>query len=527
MKDLGGWVRICRFLAIISGRVAKAVGPEHRLPLASRGNMNHSILSFLESMVLPSLVAFGRPRMRARRLVAGILVVAGCCLMPRPLAAAGVDPVVGQPLPAWQPGMLDIHQISIGGKGDSALFIFPDGTTMLLDVGEMVRPRPPNYDAPIRPNPSLRSGQWVAKYIQHAHPQGPRGALDYAVLTHFHEDHMGLVTDASPPSALGPYRLTGITDVAEEMPIRRVLDLGWPTYDFPPSLNTAPSNYAALQQWKLKHATLQNYRVFLEWQAKHRGLEVDRFRPGRLNQIRLQHVPARYPEFEIRNLAANGWVWTGAGEEARNRYPEGHIPDENNCSLAFRLSYGGFRYFNGGDMAGTVRSATQTWSEMESALAWVTGPVDAYALNHHGTVDSTNAFFLSVLQPRIHIVSVYASSSPDLNVMRRILSENTYPGPRDVFMTNGMWPGRRENMVRRYKEDTAWLVEKIGEIASSQGHVVLRVDPGGATYRVVVVDDSRAPPGPVSSVHGPYPTRKISVQDARHGSDGASRTGAR
>ena len=294
--------------------------------------------------------------------------------------AAAVDPVVGQPLPDWQPGMLDIHQISIGGKGDAAFFIFPDGTTLLLDAGEMVRSRPPNYDAPLRPNASLRSGQWIGRYIRQVHPQQNRGVLDYAILTHFHEDHMGLVTEQSPLSASGKYRLTGITDVAEDVPIRRILDLGWPDYDFPPSLNTPPSNYAALIQWKLKHATLLNYRAFLEWQGRHRGLKVEQFRAGRLNQIRLQHTAATFPDFEIRNLAANGWVWTGGGEEARNRYPDGHIPDENNCSLAFRLRYGDFRYFNGGDMAGRVRSETQAWSEMESAVAWVISSYEGYYL---------------------------------------------------------------------------------------------------------------------------------------------------
>ena len=42
---------------------------------------------------------------------------------------------VGQPLPAWTPGSLDIHQINTG-KGNSALFLLPDGTTMLVDAGD-------------------------------------------------------------------------------------------------------------------------------------------------------------------------------------------------------------------------------------------------------------------------------------------------------------------------------------------------------------------------------------------------------
>ena len=40
---------------------------------------------------------------------------------------------VGNPLPAWTEGCLDIHQINTG-LGESAFYILPDGTTMLIDA---------------------------------------------------------------------------------------------------------------------------------------------------------------------------------------------------------------------------------------------------------------------------------------------------------------------------------------------------------------------------------------------------------
>ncbi len=43
---------------------------------------------------------------------------------------------VGMPLAAWQPGMLDIHQIS-SGRGNAGLYVLPDGTTLLVDAGEL------------------------------------------------------------------------------------------------------------------------------------------------------------------------------------------------------------------------------------------------------------------------------------------------------------------------------------------------------------------------------------------------------
>jgi hypothetical protein len=386
--------------------------------------------------------------------------------------------------------MLDIHQINTG-TGDAALFILPDGTTFLLDAAGVNRTgeRDPNYDAPPRPDGSRRAGQWIAQYIRRFHPDGERGALDYAALTHFHGDHMGTLMPDSPASKSGAYKLTGITDVGDEIAIRTMLDRDWPSYSFP-----APSGGEAMK----------NYRAFLQWQIAHRGMKVERFEPGRADQIVLRRAPREFTQFEIRNIAANGFVWTGSGTTTRNRYPPGIVPVENNCSLAFRLTYGAFKYFNGGDMAGQLGPNAAAWGEMESAVAWVTGPVDAYALNHHGTDDSANAFFLSVLQPRIHILSTYASSQPSPGVMRRMLSTKIYPGARDIFMTNSDWPGRREHMVKLFGEpETVWLLQQIGAIAGRRGHVIIRVEPGGARYRVVVLDDASAD-GKVLSAHGPY-----------------------
>ena len=236
-------------------------------------------------------------------------------------------------------------------------------------------------------------------------------------------------------------------------------------------------------------------------------MKVERFEPGRVDQIVLRHAQREFPGLEVRNIAANGHVWTGGGTEARNRFPDGILPNENNCSTAFRLRYGAFTYFNGGDMSGQLGPNDPAWAEMESAVAWVTGPVDAYALNHHGTNDSANAFFLSVLQPRIHILSTYAASQPSPGVMRRMISDRIYPNPRDIFITNSGWEGRREHMVKLFGEtETVWLLQQLDRTAARQGHVLIRVEDGGARFRVIVLDDSKADGG-VLSVHGPYPSR--------------------
>ena len=44
---------------------------------------------------------------------------------------------VGEPLPLWTDGCLDIHFIN-SGRGECAFYILPDGTTLLVDAGEIV-----------------------------------------------------------------------------------------------------------------------------------------------------------------------------------------------------------------------------------------------------------------------------------------------------------------------------------------------------------------------------------------------------
>jgi len=55
----------------------------------------------------------------------------------------GYGQEIGKPLPAWKEGMLDLHHINTG-RGDAAFYLLPDGTTFLLDAGEM----PPDNSPP-------------------------------------------------------------------------------------------------------------------------------------------------------------------------------------------------------------------------------------------------------------------------------------------------------------------------------------------------------------------------------------------
>ena len=407
------------------------------------------------------------------------LLLSAGLLLSATLAARAQD-TVGHPISPWQPGTLDIHQISTG-RGNAGLYILPDGTTLLVDAGEL--PRKTAAHTPDRPDDTRPAGERIVRYIRHALQHDAQPALDYALVTHFHDDHMGGPSDKSPAVASGAYKLTGLTQVGESLKINRLLDRGWPDYSYPRSLDDPAT---------------RNYRAFVTWQNEHRGLKVERFAPGRGDQVVLCRDAKKHPGFQFRNVGANGEIWTGDGAATRKHFPpldtvpRADWPHENLCSISFRLSYGKFDYFNGGDIPGIVPKGRPAWWDIETPVARAVGPVEAAILDHHGYVDTQNEFFIRTLRPRVWTLSVWDQHHPTAGVWERLQSAQIYPGPRDIFATD-LHPENRQ------------AIPGIEKLASHAGHVVLRVWPGGDSFRVVIVDDS-AESWRVTKVFGPFPS---------------------
>jgi hypothetical protein len=237
----------------------------------------------------------------------------------------------------------------------------------------------------------------------------------------------------------------------------------------------------------------------VKWQTEKNGLKVERFAPGRNDQVVLRRAPLNYPAFEFRNVGVNGEIWTGAGTSTDRRMPplenlpRKQWPDENLFSASFRLRYGPFTFFSGGDIPG-IRPNRPAWYDMETPVAKVVGPVDAAILDHHGYVDAMNEFLVSTLRARVWTLSVWDSQHPTPGVWERLQSERLYPGPRDVFATD-VHPHARS------------AIKGIDRMASQQGHIVVRVSPGGNDYRVVIVDDT-SESHCVTKVFGPYMSRR-------------------
>jgi beta-lactamase superfamily II metal-dependent hydrolase len=402
---------------------------------------------------------------------------AGTCVVALALLAAvsgSSDEKTAPVLEPWSPGTLDIHQISTG-RGNAAFFRFPDGTTLLVDAGDVGEGIP---EATALPDASRGAGAWVARYIKRM--AGADAVLDYALVTHFHPDHLGAPL---PTARLAPagYRITGIAEVAESVPIRKLIDRGFPDYGEP----AAPSG-----------AVFDNYRRFAEAAAT-RDTIRERIRVGRADQISMVRHAAEFSGFSVRAVAANGDVWTGAGDETRRLFPasaglpEEDRPAENPCSIALRIVYGRFRYYTGGDLYGMPDPGEPPWQDIETPIAKAIGKTDVMVLNHHGSIEVANPFFLSALSPRVIVVPAWSPTHPSPDVLKRLMSKRIWPLPRDIFIT-------------RLRDATkAAIGPRATQVASDAGHVLVRVAPGGASYRVFVLDDTNES-GAVKSVHGPY-----------------------
>ena len=362
-----------------------------------------------------------------------------------------------QELPSWQEGWMDIHHIATG-KGENSFFVFPDGTTMLVDLGDETNGR---FICPAYPDASRAPAQWVAHYIKHfaAGTPGKGSDVDYFMLTHFHSDHMG------SPKALRPgprYGLCGVTDVGESIHFGKIVDRAYP-------------DYASVTANKI---VKDEYAKFVTYQVDSCGTQAEKFQIGSRTQFALKHNPKQFKNhFNILNVASNGFLTTGKGKKTRSMFRDKDISryDENMLSNVFVINYGPFRYFNGGDLGGGVAKGDDNWwRDFESQVADFVGPVNAMKANHHGWKEAVNPYMLAVMKPSVVVAICSHINHPWKTTVQR-LGDHLYPNPIDLYTTTD---SGRDQVGKELFDSTV----------KSCGHIVIRVYEGGTSYQVFVLD---------------------------------------
>src|SRR5690606_13374239 len=191
--------------------------------------------------------------------------------------------LIGKLLPNWETGNLDIHAINTG-RGESTLYIMPDGTTMLVDgAGSTIAVDHETPPTPQKPNMNVAPGETIANYVKHfTSPAG--GKLDYMLLTHYDNDHLGGYESSLPTHSSGKFKLSGFVEGGAKVDVGKFIDRSYPDYNFPTNLRTIPR--------------ISNYLFFLDWIKETKGTQVEKFRVGVTDQFPLRKNPGAYPNFE-------------------------------------------------------------------------------------------------------------------------------------------------------------------------------------------------------------------------------------
>jgi len=226
-----------------------------------------------------------------------------------------------QPDPATIP--LKIICLDVG-QGDATVVRSPSGKLLLFDAGETGK----GYD---KVWPFLRD----TILIHH---------LDYTVVNHYHEDHIG-----------------GMDEVIDSLGgSDSILSWGYDrggTY-----ASTAFTDYAARLGAKRKTITL-NQSIDL-------GSGVT-----------------------AKCVAVNGQTY------GDNISPS----DENDYGVALLIQYGGFKMIVSGDLGGYNSGG---YKDVESILAPDIGKVSVLHVNHHGSQYSSNPYWVATLDPKVSVISV-------------------------------------------------------------------------------------------------------------------------
>ncbi|WP_136464970.1 ComEC/Rec2 family competence protein [Flagellimonas onchidii] len=373
-------------------------------------------------------------------------------------------------LSEWKEGYLDIHHINTG-SGNCTFFVLPDGTTMLFDAGSMDKEKFEEKYAPLKatspvPDDTKPTWEWISNYIKTVTPKEHQDAVDYALISHFHSDHYG-----------------SLVGLGKEIPFGKIIDRNSPNLDFPLDLTTFLKN----------DIIFQDYLSFLESTK----VPVEALKVGSKSQLKLLNKPDKYANFSIRNVKSNASLWTGVEEHTKELFSAKDMTtlysggyNENPLSLALKISYGDFDYFTGGDNTGLQGYGLPEWFDVETPMAKVVGQVEVTTLNHHGNRDATNEFFVQTLNPNVVIQQLWCSDHPGQEVYQRLIYQDDEAHDRDIFSTN-MHP---ETLVTY----GPWFKNNY---QSLQGHIVVRVNPNGKTFKVYILDEATMN---IKDEYGPY-----------------------
>jgi beta-lactamase superfamily II metal-dependent hydrolase len=305
---------------------------------------------------------------------------------------------------------LEIYFIDVEG-GQATLFVAPSGESMLVDTGWSGN--------------NSRDANRIAAAAKHAGVK----AIDYLLITHFHEDHAG-----------------GVPQLAHQLPIRTFIDHG--------------------ESVEHDQHAKELYAAYAEYRAKG------------------NHILAK-PGVTIPVKGLDVKVLTADGDEIENPLPGAgqanplcaadklRSPDatENARSVGTLIAFGNFRALDMGDL---------TWNKEHELVCPNNkiGTVDLYIVSHHGSDLSGSPAFVEGIHPRVAIMDNGARKGGSPSTWQTI---HTSPGLEDIWQLHYAISGGKDNNA----PDT--FVANTDEVGDQGNWIHVTVHPDGS----FVVNNSR------------------------------------
>lgn len=294
---------------------------------------------------------------------------------------------------AATPKSLQIYFIDVEG-GQSTLVVTPDHHSLLIDTGFA------GDGSGFRPGDPHQARD-ANRIMAAAHDAGIQ-QIDYLLITHFHPDHDG-----------------GVTELSELMPIRVFIDHGDPS---PEAETTVPETNAAFSAYSMLR----------------RGGQHLQPAPGDrlpLNDLEVTVVSSAGTTL-IGPLPAAGAITTACQEHAMAP----RDPYENPRSTGIVIRYGKFRFLDVGDLSG------QPLFNLACPKSLI-GPVDAYLVAHHGGPDVDVPATFAAFKPRIAIMNNGLKKGGALATYQAL---HHVPGLKDVWQLHRSADAGDSNFAPQY-----------------------------------------------------------------------------